>query len=636
MFNIQIALLLCLLFSFPSKSQENPFSPNFNGTDIDQFINVVGKNLQKTMVIDPKVRGKVYVRSYSKLDNEQYYQFFQNVLSIYGYTAIEEDNGVVKVILKKDAKKQNLPIVTQQNSINGDTLVHKVIHVNNITVRDLSPMLRQLSDQSGGGNVSSYNQANLLLITGSASAVEKLSNLVESMDKYGISYTEIVPIIHSSAIELATIINEMQSNSKKAEYTSSRIVADQRSNSVIIQGDKLTINKLKALINKLDKKLELNSNTRIYYLNYANAEEVANLILKLHSDTLEGGAQAHTTKLKVDFHQDTNSIVVKSDPALFSTIETIIRKLDIRRAQVLVEAIIVEILESDGVNLGVQWYSENTGMVQFNNGQAPIGGLVNAAKNADDSDEVSTQNNDDVSDLLSTVTGGLVAVGDDDFGALIQAVSTNTNSNILATPSIITLDNEEASFLVGQEVPIITGSTAGDNNSNPFQTIERVDVGTKLTVTPQINSGNAVQLIIAQEVSSVSGLSGSDITMNKRTINTTVLAEDGKTIILGGLIDEDVQEVEQKVPLLGDIPYIGRLFSSTSNSVKKRNLMVFIKPSIIRTPDDANEVTQLKYTDIRNKEISQNMKGLGLMPDAELPILSPIAAGAEIEQGASE
>ena len=223
--------------------------------------------------------------------------------------------------------------------------------------------------------------------------------------------------------------------------------------------------------------------------------------------------------------------------------------------------------------------------------------------------------------VLGNVSGMMFGIAKNDWGAIVNAVSSDTNSNILATPSITTLDNEEAYFIVGQEVPIITGSQTGSNNSNPFQTVDRQEVGIKLRVTPQVNEGNAVQLIIEQEVSSVSGTTGVDISINKREIKTTVMAESGDTVVLGGLIDEDVQESVQKVPILGDIPILGHLFKSTSNSTRKRNLMVFLRSTIVRDSALMTEISESKYNYIRADQIRKPEEGLSLMSNENKPIL---------------
>jgi general secretion pathway protein D len=320
---------------------------------------------------------------------------------------------------------------------------------------------------------------------------------------------------------------------------------------------------------------------------------------------------------------------------MLRSLEGVIRQLDVPRAQVHIEAIIVEVYESDGAQLGVQWYSEAGGFTQFTNGVAPVSSIaagVQAAEGeegttviTEDGTTINPDTNGDytiLAQLLGTVSGGMFGIAKNDWGAIIQAVNSNTNSNILATPSITTMDNEEAYFLVGQEIPVITGSQASSTgSSNPFQTVDRQEVGIKLLVTPQINEGNSVQLTIEQEVSSVSGATGVDISINKREIKTTVMVESGQTVILGGLIDEDVQESVQKVPLLGDIPILGHLFKSTSTTTRKRNLMVFLKPQIITDATMMHSMAKDKYNFIRADQLRKQEEGLSLMDDDNLPIL---------------
>ena len=314
-----------------------------------------------------------------------------------------------------------------------------------------------------------------------------------------------------------------------------------------------------------------------------------------------------------------------------------IRQLDIRRAQVQVEAIIVEMYEGDGTSLGMQFVSEAGGGTQFNNGVVPVGALGVALRQAEDQttqstyvtangEVVTTQDTTQgdfttLANLLGGANGLIAGIVENGWGAVVQAVSNDTNSNVLATPHLTTMDNEEAFFIVGQEVPVITGQTTGDNNSNPFQTVDRQEVGIKLQVTPQINEGNAIQLTIEQEVSSVSGATSVDISINKRQIKTTVIVDDGGTIVLGGLIDEDIQESESKVPLLGDIPILGHLFKSTSSSKRKTNLMVFLRPKIIRDGVTMNEISKRKYNYIRAEQLERQSRGVALMPRTETPVL---------------
>jgi general secretion pathway protein D len=563
------------------------------------------------------------------------------------------DNNIVKIIRNKDAKTASIPVIGDNSNIIGDEMVTRVVEVKNVTVRELVPLLRQLSDQAGGGNVVNYDPANVIMLTGTASTVNRLVKIIERVDRAGDQDVEIIKLDFASAGEMVRIIEAMNKpTSGKAgqpTFLIPKIVADDRSNSVIVSGEIKARERVARLVKRLDSELETNGNTRVYRLKYSKAEDLVK-VLQGVSDTI--AAETKTAKSKtrssnkrdvsIEAHESTNAIVITAQPDMLRSLEAVIRQLDVRRAQVLVEAIIVEVFESDGVSLGVQWYNEAGGFTQFTNGQASISAVAAGVEAAEPTpgDYVPAEYNSDnvlikegfyqnetegdysiLAQVLGNVSGMMFGIAKNDWGAIVNAVSSDTNSNILATPSITTLDNEEAYFIVGQEVPIITGSATGSNNNNPFQTVERQEVGIKLRVTPQVNEGNAVQLVIKQEVSSVSGATGVDIGINKKEIKTTVMADSGDTVVLGGLIDEDVQESVQKVPLLGDIPILGHLFKSTRNSTRKRNLMVFLRATIVRDSALMAEISESKYNFIRAEQILTEEKGLSLMDDTKLPIL---------------
>ncbi|TWX70702.1 type II secretion system protein GspD [Colwellia demingiae] len=637
---------LCLV----GQASAAQYSPNFKGTEITEFVNIVGKNLKKTMIVDPNVRGKINVRSYDLLSEKQYYQFFLNVLEVYGYAAVEMDNNIVKIIRNKDAKTAAIPVVGNKSNIIGDEMVTRVVEVKNVTVRELVPLLRQLSDQAGGGNVVNYDPANVIMLTGTASTVNRLVKIIERVDRAGDQDVEIIKLKYASAGEMVRIIEAMNKprggKAGQPTFLIPKIVADDRSNSVIVSGEVKARERVARLVKRLDSELESNGNTRVYYLKYSKAEDLVKVLQgvsdSIASETTTAKTKTRSSKkrdVSIEAHESTNALVITAQPDMLRSLEAVIRQLDVRRAQVLVEAIIVEVFESDGVSLGVQWYNEAGGFTQFTNGPASISSVAAGVQAAEgepgntvttidsNGNPVTTTNPSTDGDysilaqVLGNVSGMMFGIAKNDWGAIVNAVSSDTNSNILATPSITTLDNEEAYFIVGQEVPIITGSQTGSNNSNPFQTVDRQEVGIKLRVTPQVNEGNAVQLVIEQEVSSVSGTTGVDISINKREIKTTVMAESGDTVVLGGLIDEDVQESVQKVPILGDIPIIGHLFKSTSNSTRKRNLMVFLRATIVRDSALMTEISESKYNYIRADQIRKHEEGLSLMSNENMPIL---------------
>ncbi|VEL98941.1 general secretion pathway protein D [Alteromonas sp. 76-1] len=620
------------------------YMPNFKDTDISEFINIVGKNLERTIIVDPNVRGKISVRSYDMLTEDQYYQFFLNVLQVYDFAVVEMPSGILKVVRSKDAKTSNIPVV-EGSAKDGDEMITRVVPVYNVPVRELAPILRQLNDQAGGGNVVSHDPSNVMMITGRAAVVNRLVEIIERVDRAGDEEVEIVKLRFASASEMVRIIdsiNKSQGKTNTGAKSDPRVVADDRTNSVIVSGDIKARQRLINLIERMDQELETSGNTRVLFLNYAKADDLVKVLqgvsASIQAEEKSGSTNSRGSSnrdVSIDAHEDSNALVITAEPDMMRSLEEVVRQLDIRRAQVQVEAIIVEVFESDGTTLGVQWVSESGGGTQFSNGVIPVGSLAVAVKEAeDDTDteayvtdegavvEVTTTDEGDytsLASLLGSANGLIAGIIDNGWGAVVQAVSTDTNSNVLATPHLTTMDNEEAYFIVGQEVPIITGTSTGSNNSNPFQTVDRQEVGIKLKVTPQINEGDAVQLLIEQEVSSVSGATSVDISINKREIKTTVIVDDGGTIVLGGLIDEDVQESVSKVPLLGDIPIIGNLFKSTSTSKRKRNLMVFLKPTIVRDGATMNSISHRKYNYIRALQLKRQQDGISLMPNAESP-----------------
>lgn len=627
----------------------NEFSASFKGTDIQEFINIVGRNLEKTIIVDPSVRGKIDVRSYDVLNEKQYYSFFLNVLEVYGYAVVEMDNGVLKVIKAKDSKTSAIPVLGD-DSAQGDSVITRVVAVRNVSVRELSPLLRQLIDNAGAGNVVHYDPANIILITGRAAVVNRLAEIIKRVDQAGDKEIEVVELRNASASEMVRIVdalNKTTNQKSTPEFLEPKIVADERTNSILISGDPKVRARLKRLIRQLDVEMATKGNNRVVYLKYAKAEDLVD-VLKGVSDNLQaekqagqkGASSAQRGEVVIAAHEATNSLVLTAPPDIMMALQDVIAQLDIRRAQVLIEALIVEMSEGDGINLGVQWGNLETGaVIQYNNTGASIGGVMIGLEEAKDTEKVDSRWDEDIDDwvdrkttekgdystlaaALSGVNGAAMSIVMGDWTALISAVSSDSNSNILSSPSITVMDNGEASFIVGEEVPVITGSTAGSNNDNPFQTVDRKEVGIKLKVVPQINEGDSVQLNIEQEVSNVLGANGAvDVRFAKRQLNTSVMIQDGQMLVLGGLVDERALESESKVPLLGDIPVIGQLFKSTSTQTEKRNLMVFIKPTIIRDGMTADGITQRKYNFIRAEQLYKAQEGLKLMDDSNIPVM---------------
>lgn len=627
------ALIASLMAGQPIRAAE--FSASFKGTDIQEFINTVGKNLNKTIIVEPSVRGKINVRSYDLLNEEQYYQFFLSVLDVYGFSVVTMDNGVLKVLRSNTAKTSGVPVVDDQDPGMGDEMVTRVVPVRNVSVRELAPLLRQLNDNAGGGNVVHYEPSNVLLITGRAMVVNRLVDIVRRVDKAGDQDMDIVRLKYASASEIVRLVTALTKDDARANMGSlltPKVVADERTNSVVVSGDPKARQRMLQMIRQLDRDQESQGNTKVFYLKYAKAKNLVEVLNGVSKSILADKEAGKTTggssdkKLNIQADEQTNALVITAQPDAMQEIEKVINRLDIRRAQVLVEAIIVEVSNSNGAQLGVQWGNSNGGMVQFtgSNAQMPISTFVTAKGDS----ATDTQKS-----ALAALNGAAVGFYSGDWFALLTALKSDSKSDVLSTPSLVTMDNQEASFNVGQDVPVLTGSqTTTSSDSAVFNTVERKTVGTKLKFKPQINEGDSVLLEIEQEVSSVdstgsssssSGSSSSDLgpTFNVRTIKNAVLVKSGETVVLGGLLDEKVSETISKVPLLGDIPVLGELFKATSTGRDKRNLMVFIRPVILRDPVTYSGISGNKYTLFRAEQLDRASKGIPLMPELDKPVL---------------
>ncbi|ODB99448.1 type II secretion system protein GspD [Candidatus Thiodiazotropha endoloripes] len=510
-------------------------------------------------------------------------------------------------------------------------MVTRIIQVKNVTSAQLVPILRPLIPQEG--HLAAYPDTNVLIISDRRRNVDRLMRIIEQIDQVSDSSIEVITLQHASSAEVVRILESLKPTAAKgASRSASKMVADERTNSILISGDPTERLRARVVIEHLDTPFDNEGNAQVVYLKYANAVDLVNVLTGVSENIDEGGqgkAAKGKSKPKVPVNiqadEASNALIITAPPDVFHSLQAIIRKLDIRRAQVLVEAIIAEVSYDKAKSLGVQWVVDGTP-----DGQGPVG-VINLGSPT-------------ITDVYNSVVAGAgvplgpgtsIGLGrfDSDrvnFAALIQALESDTTSNILSTPSLTTLDNQEAEIVIGQNVPFITGSyssTGGTSNSvNPFQTVQREDVGLTLKVKPQINEGNSIQLEIEQEISSINASAStgtSDIVTNKRTIKTVVMVEDGATIVLGGLIQEDLQQTEEKVPLLGDIPLLGALFRSNKTSKVKRNLMVFLRPVVLRDAAISSQIASEKYNYFRAQQLKMKQEGVNLMDDEETPIIPP-------------
>jgi general secretion pathway protein D len=631
------------------------YSASFKGTDIQEFINTVGKNLGKTIIVDPSVRGTINVRSYDLLNEEQYYQFFLSVLDVYGFAVVPMPNGILKVVKAQNAKTSSIPVADETRTGTGDEMVTRVVPVRNVSVRELAPLLRQLNDNAGGGNVVHYEPSNVLLLTGRAAVVNRLVEIVRRVDKVGDENVDVIKLKYASAGEMVRLITALTKNDKNAltNVLTPKVVADERTNAVVISGENQGRQRIVTMIRQLDREQQTQGNTRVFYLKYANAKNLVE-VLSGTSKTIQNeknsasgsmtatgntadsasssgsgsGSSGYNGKdLSIVADEQTNALVITAQPDVMQELERIIAKLDIRRAQVLVEAIIVEIQDGDTLNFGVQWANTNGGGTQFTATGLPTTTVANAANEWNNDGELSSTS----TAALSSFNGLVAGFYEGNWAGLVTALSSNTKSNILATPSIVTLDNKEAAFNVGQEVPVVTGSQSSTAGS-VYSTVERKTVGTKLKVTPQINEGDSVLLEVEQEVSSVASSSSTDSsssssnsslgsTFNTRTVKNSVLVKSGETVVLGGLLSNNTSESVYKVPLLGDIPILGYLFRYNGTSTTKQNLMVFIHPTILRDPVTYTGVSSSKYNLFRAEQIAQDEDADSLSLPVNRPVL---------------
>ena len=584
-------LISILLISFGNINAQDSFILNYEDVDIKKVTQDIAQFSKKTIILDPRVKGKITIYSNANLNRDQVWDVYLRTIQVNGFGAISED-GFLRVVPENEATRD----MTIDNSLGGfETAVIPLI---NRSSEEILPMIKPITGrQSHLSNISSINS---ILLVDRASNVERIRNLLNDLDKNNTAKINIIKLNNLSSIEAVRILDRLKTQNNP---TINQFIAIPftPSNSVIISANDLITNNIINTLNSLDKDIMSDDSMDVIYLKYAQAKDISAILNSVSGSFI---SDAEGQKTVITHHEKTNSLVISSAEENLNSIRNIVSKLDIRRAQVLVEAIVVDLSEKAATRLGVEAiYSGNDedsipiGITRFSGSGADLLAIAGAA---DDETDV-TLTNTAVSSLLNTqglVAGfGDLTKGKDNFVGILNAIAEDTDSNILSTPSILAMDNEPARLFIGQEIPITTGESLGMNNSNPFRTTSRQEVGIELEITPQINEGASVILNIKQGVSGVAGISqsGLDLITNKREIETTVLVDNNQIIVLGGLIDEDTQEVVSKVPLLGSIPLLGRIFQSSSTSTSTKNLMVFLKPTILTNSDIANEISLEKY-----------------------------------------
>lgn len=613
-------------------AQEPAATFNWKDADIRQVVEAVSAVTGKNVILDPRVTGRVTLLSPTPLGPDALYEAFLSILQVHGYVAIESGE-LVKIV--PDATARQFPSqIGTAGAAGPDDLATQVIQVKNVGATQLVPILRPLLPQYG--HLVAHAGSNMLIISDRAANVARMVSIIRRIDQASDEDIEVVTLLHASAAEIVRIMTALASTPRADGVpVTTTLVADARTNSVLIGGDKSERLRLRTLIAHLDTPLEDGGDTQVRYLRYADAEELATKLQQHFTSQAQaaGGAQGATTGgidgANVWADAQTNALVINGPPKIMRSVMQIVDKLDIRRAQVLVEAIIVEVIIDKQNQLGVTVAVEGSG------GDAPIAttnfpdflsGVVQLGTAAGGGAV-------DPSGLIGeglTIGVGRISDSGVSFAAILSAVEGDADTNLISTPSIVTTDNEEATLNVGQEVPFVSGSysNAGGNTGsvNPFTTVNREQVGVKLAITPQINEGDSMVLEISQEISSIaqSAAGAVDLITNNRTIDTTVIIDDGEILVLGGLLEDTLRESDQRVPVLGRIPLLGNLFRSRRTEKLKTNLMIFIRATILRDAAQTAFETNQKYNLIRGLQEGQQGTDVQLMRGEDRPMLPPI------------
>ena len=607
------SLLMTTLCAFFIVQAQETFILNYEDVDIKKVTQDIANFSKKTIILDPRVKGKVTIFSNSLLSSDEVWDVYLRTIQVNGFSALNDEN-FVRIVPENEATRD------QNSGESGGEFITRVIELQNRSSVELLPLIKPIAGRQA--NVSSIASINSLLVVDRKSNVERITEVVQSLDKDNTASVTIVDLKNLSSVEAVRILEKLKSQNNPT-INNFVAISFSASNSVIVSANSITTSIIKETLQQLDADAISEGSVAVIYLKYANAEEVAGIVSSIASRFISSESE----KPIVTYHAPTNSVVVSSDESNIATIKNLISKLDIRRAQVLVEAIVVELSETAARSLGVETIFAGAedgeipiGITRFQNGTGPdLLGLTGSAIESGDNANFSNIAANSLLNSQGIIAGiGRISEDDDSMIAIINAIDADKNSNILTTTSLLAMDNEEASTVIGQEIPITTGESLGSNNTNPFRTTSREEVGIKLSVKPQINEGNSVILEIKQEVSGVAGpLTGTtDLITNKRTIETTVLVDNNQIIVLGGLVDEDIQEDIQRVPVLGSIPILGKLFQSSSESKVKKNLMVFLRPKILVDSESVSQISTEKYNFIKAEQLlKQQSKLIDLTED---------------------
>ena len=655
-----------LVATISTNVQAQTWKINLRDADLTAFINEVADITGKNFAVDPRVRGNVTVISNKALNKDEVYDLFLGVLNVNGVVALPSGN-TIKLVPDSNAKNSGIPYDARKRA-SGDQIVTRVIWLQNTNPNDLIPALRPLMPQFA--HLAAVAGTNALIVSDRATNIYQLENIIRNLDGTGQNDIEAITLQSSQAEEIIGLLETMSATGTSKDFIGARvrIIADNRTNRILIKGDPDSRKRLRHTIEMLDvPSADRLGGLKVFRLKYASAKNLAEILQGLVTgqsvssssgsnnanksssiNNLTSNSQGQTGNSSSGVHPSINlnsgfnnsqnnagitsfngngvsiiadgtqnALVVKADPQLMREIEAAIQQLDIRRQQVLIEAAIIEVSGNDADQLGIQWalgdLSSGVGLMSFSNVGASLASIAAGYASAGASGAAAAIAGDASKGNGATFGMGSFENSRKAYGALIQALKTNTKSNFLSTPSIVTMDNEEAYIVVGQNVPFVTGSvsTGTSGTVNPYTTVERKDVGVTLKVVPHIGENGTVRLEVEQEVSDVQNNKGqaTDLVTNKRAIKTAVLAEHGQTVVLGGLIADNTALSRQGVPGLSDIPYLGRLFQANSRSNEKRNLLVFIHPTIVGDADDVRRLSQQRYNQLYSLQLAMDNNG---------------------------
>ncbi|HKE49859.1 MAG TPA: type II secretion system secretin GspD, partial [Rhodanobacteraceae bacterium] len=623
--------------------------------DIQALIATVSEITGKNFIIGPNVQGKVTVVSATPMKPDEIYDVFLSVLRVHGYAAVPS-GSMVKIVPEAMAQQDGSSGVDGTREHAPDELITQIVPVKHISATELVPILRPLMPQ--GGTLIAHPGSNSLVVSDRAGNVQRLVGIIQRIDMVSDAEVEVIPLSHANAAELARTLTLLADDKGAPPGESQRVFADTRTNSILLSGAKAGRLKMRALVAHLDTPIENGGDTQVIYLRYANAKELVPILQGVASTLTgiapptaakggdSGGAGGVALPATIQAHDENNALVISAPPAVFRSLAAVVRQLDVRRAQVLIEAVIAEVSDQAASEIGVQWqlpFKTNPdgslrdsviGGTNFT-GRTPGNNIIAASQNP-----LGVGNGFNLGYINGTITVGRNTIFQ--LGALVTALEGDGKSNVLSTPSVLTLDNQEAEIKVAQEVPFLTGqyttnalgsqttTTVGGTSTtgvtNPFQTIERKDVGLVLKVTPHINEGDAVRMDIHQEVSNLlPPVQGAvDLVTNKREVTTSVLIADNSLLVLGGLIDNQLKDNQQKVPLLGDIPLLGNLFRYRTNDRTKTDLMVFLHPRILRDAATEAAVSSEKYNYMRTEQLQMREENWPITSPAERPLLPDV------------